>query len=303
MAPKILLLGSNGQVGSAILPLLGTIGEVRPLDRHGADFTKPTTLATIVDDLKPQIIVNAAAYTAVDKAESERELAFRINRDSPLALAQAAARAGALFVHFSTDYVFPGNRAGDAPGYREDDPSGPLSAYGESKLAGEIAIASTDCLYMIFRCAWVYAANGSNFVKTMRRLSHERETLRVVADQIGAPTWAQDIATVTAAVIQRHADDIGAIPPENRGIFHLTAGGRTSWHGFAQAIVAAERKRTGSVATRSVEPIATKEYPLPAKRPAFSVLDNSRLRNVHGIGLEDWHIRFQAFLSDEAASR
>ena len=301
MTARILLLGRGGQVGSALLPLLHALGEVVAPDRNIADLSQPSRLVAVVDEVRPQIIVNAAAYTAVDKAERERELAFRVNRDAPEALAQSAARLGALLVHYSTDYVFGGDSGSDAPGYSENDATGPLGVYGESKLAGEVAIAAAGGAHIVFRTAWVYSATGQNFVRTMRHLSHERETLRVVADQIGTPTWASDIAAVTAAIVGRYCDGTGGMAAEQLGIFHLTSDGRTSWHGFAQTIIEAERARNGPVATVSIEPIAASQYPTAAKRPAFSVLDNSRLQTVYGIALEDWRARFQAFLAAESA--
>lgn len=301
MTMQILLLGKSGQVGSALLPHLRALGNVVAPGRDAADLLQPSRLAALVDETRPRIIVNAAAYTAVDKAESERELAFRVNRDAPEALAQSAARQGALLIHYSTDYVFAGDRVTDAPGYREDDTTAPLCVYGESKLAGEAAVAAAGGAHVILRTAWVYAANGQNFVRTMRRLSHERETLRVVADQVGTPTWAGDIAAVTAAIARRHVGGVDEISGDHLGVFHLTSAGRTSWHGFAQAIIEAERERNGPVVTACIESIATSQYPTPARRPAFSVLDNGRLRAAYGIALEDWRARFQAFLAAESA--
>lgn len=298
MTAKILLLGKGGQVGAALLPLLGKICDVVAPDRAIADLSRPDSLSDIVEEVAPDLIVNAAAYTAVDKAESDRDLAFLVNRDAPGALARAAARRGALLIHYSTDYVFSGERSADAPAYREDEQTGPLGVYGQSKRAGEVAVAAAQGDHIILRTAWVYAENGANFVKTIRRLLHEREILRVVDDQIGAPTWARDIAGVTAAIAERHID--GRAGP--LGLFHLTSHGRTSWHGFARAIWEAERDRRPSVATRTIEPIATSAYPTPAKRPAFSVLDSERIHQAYGLAVGDWQSRFQAFLASETAS-
>lgn len=284
-------------MGSALLPVLAAMGEVIAPGREEADLSVPETLTALVASAAPQVIVNAAAYTAVDKAESEPDLAFRVNRDAPGILAQVAADRGALLVHYSTDYVFPGDRAADAPAYREDDATGPLGVYGESKLAGEAAVAAAGGAHVILRTAWVYAANGANFVKTMRRLAREREMLRVVADQIGTPTWGADIAAVTGSIIARYFS-AGGLSEAERGVFHMTAGGRTSWHGFAEAIVAAMRERE-SIAAQSVQPITTADYPTPARRPAFSVLDTSRLRDTYGIAIDDWRARFQSFLDLE----
>src|SRR5690606_30920524 len=243
------------------------------------------TLAGLVYRIAPDVVVNAAAYTAVDRAESERDAAFRANAQAPAALAAACARRDALLVHYSTDYVFDGT--GTRP-YREDDPVAPLGVYGESKLAGEQAILASGARHMIFRTAWVYADRGSNFMLTMLRLAGERDELRVVADQFGTPTPAALIADTTAAILDR--------PSTASGLWHLTAGDGTSWHGFAEAIV--ERAHALGRIERQprILPIATADYPTPARRPAYSRLDCSRLERDWGISLPGWQTALAAVL-------
>jgi dTDP-4-dehydrorhamnose reductase len=283
---KILLLGANGQVGHELARSLKPLGNIVATTRSGvlngeaceiADFDRPDSLPSLVDRVSPDIVVNAAAYTAVDRAESEPEAAFRANAEAPGKLAKACVENDILLVHYSTDYVFDGQ--GTRP-YREDDPTSPLGVYGASKLAGEQAIEASGCRRLIFRTAWVYGNHGANFMRTMLRLGAEREELRVVADQVGTPTPAPLIADVTAQVI--------ASSPHASGVFHLTAEGQTSWHGFASAIVAGAHRR-GLLARRpQVLPISTADYPTPAKRPAYSRLDTSRLRNDMAIVLPVW---------------
>src|SRR5690606_7183465 len=291
---RMLLLGANGQVGHELRRALAPLGEVVCTARGGrqeggacevADFDKPDTLAGLVYRIAPDVVVNAAAYTAVDRAESERDPAFRANAQAPAALAAACARRDALLVHYSTDYVFDGT--GTRP-YREDDPVAPLGVYGESKLAGERAILASGARHRSFRTAWVYAGRGSNFMLTMLRLARERDELRVVADQVGAPTPAALIADTTAAILDR--------PSTTSGLWHLTAGDGTSWHGFAEAIV--ERAHAlGVIARRPrVIPIAAAEYPTPARRPAYSKLDCGRLQRDFGIELPDWRTALAAVL-------
>ncbi len=284
---KILLLGANGQVGHELRRSLVPLGEIVCATRNGqmsdasaceiGDFDQPQSLAALVERIAPDIVVNAAAYTAVDRAESEREAAFRANAEAPGALARACAERNALLVHYSTDYVFDGT--GTRP-YREDDPTAPLGVYGESKLAGEQAIRDSGCRHMIFRTAWVYAAHGKNFMLTMLRLARERNELRVVADQVGTPTPAALIADVTAAVL--------AQPFRDSGIWHLTATGQASWHGFADAIVDEAHARGLIERKPAVTPIATADYPTPARRPAYSCLDTSKLAHDFAIDLPEW---------------
>ncbi len=283
---KLMLTGATGQVGWELARSLMPLGEVVALDRAACDLSRPETLAARVAEIRPDVIVNAAAYTAVDRAESEEMLATRINGDAVGELARAARAHDALLVHFSTDYVFDGSKP--TP-YVEDDPVAPLNAYGRSKLAGEQAIAATGCDHLIFRTTWVYAARGGNFVRTMLRLGAERESLRVVADQIGAPTWARNIADATALATAQAMAERRALRFES-GLFHLAGGGTTHWRDFAVAIFDEARRcrpdRRLAIAT--VEPIATADYPTPARRPANSCLDQWQLKNRFGIKLPDW---------------
>ena len=284
---KILLLGATGQVGTECLRSLAPLGELVVATRSGslpdgtacevADFDVPDSLATLVGNVGPDVVVNAAAYTAVDLAESEREMAWRVNAEAPGVLARACASRDALLVHYSTDYVFDG--AGSRP-YREDDPTAPLGVYGESKLAGEKEIRASEARHLILRTAWVYAAHGKNFLRTMLRLGSERETLRVVSDQVGSPTSAGLIADTTARLL--------AMPGIPEGVRHLTSSGETSWHGFATAIFAYAREQGLLARVPNVEPISTREYPTPAKRPAYSVLDGTRLAMDLGESRPEW---------------
>jgi len=285
-ALRILLLGANGQVGTELRRSLAPLGELIAATRNGqldgepceqADCDDPTGLAVLVERVRPGIVVNATAYTAVDRAEQEREAAWRVNADAPGALAAACARQGARLVHYSTDYVFDGR--GTRP-YREDDPPNPLGVYGASKLAGEEALRAGGASHMIFRTAWVYAAHSHNFLRTMLRLGDERDVLRVVADQVGTPTPASLIADVTANAL-RHSS-------QPTGTWHLTAEGQTTWHGFAEAIFSGAARRGLLRRVPRVDAIASSEYPTPAARPAYSVLDTHRLRATFGISLPAW---------------
>ena len=266
---KILLTGPTGQVGWELAPRLGALGEVVALDRPALDLADGDAIRARVRDLRPDVIVNAAAYTAVDRAESEPDRANAINATAPGVLAEEAKSLGALLVHYSTDYVFDGTKA--VP-YTEDDAPNPLSVYGRTKLDGERAIQASGCRHLILRTGWVYASRGHNFLLTMLRLGAERSELRVVDDQRGAPTWARDIAEATVALLAK--------PPN--GLFHLTAAGETTWHGCACEIM-----RLAGL-TPVVHRIRTAEYPTAARRPASSVLDNARLRAVAGIVMPAW---------------
>ncbi|MCC7248059.1 MAG: dTDP-4-dehydrorhamnose reductase [Lysobacter sp.] len=288
---KVLLFGANGQVGHALRSALAPIGDVVATTRSGAlddgvacetaDFDRPDTLAEIVARIAPVAVVNAAAYTAVDRAESDRDAAFRANAEAPAALAAACARAGIPLIHYSTDYVFDGTATRP---YREDDATAPLGVYGASKLAGEDAIRASGAQHAILRTAWVYAAHGKNFMRTMLRLAAEREELRVVADQVGSPTTADWIAAATVPVLRAMLD----APERSVGVRHLTAAGETTWHGFATAIVDAAHAR-GLIARKpTVVPIATVDYPTPARRPGYSVLDNGCLSAELGIPWPHW---------------
>ncbi|KAF1709298.1 dTDP-4-dehydrorhamnose reductase [Pseudoxanthomonas kalamensis DSM 18571] len=294
---KFLLLGANGQVGHELRRSLAPLGEVICTTRSGrlpdgaaceiADFDRPDTLAPLVGRLSPDVVVNAAAYTAVDRAETEPEAAYHANAEAPASLAQACASCGALLVHYSTDYVFDGTRTRP---YREDDPTSPLGVYGASKLAGEQAIRNSGARHLIFRTAWVYASHGRNFMRTMLRLAGERDELRVVADQVGTPTSATLIADVTAQILGQ--------PFRESGLWHLTATGQTSWHGFAEAIVGQAHERGLIARMPTIVPITTAEYPTLAKRPVYSCLDTSRLREGFAIDLSPWEQSLRRVLRD-----
>ncbi|HZH43627.1 MAG TPA: dTDP-4-dehydrorhamnose reductase [Lysobacter sp.] len=292
---KLLLIGANGQVGDALRPRLAALGEVIVTTRSGTlpdgtacerlDLGEDGAARRVVETHRPDVVVNAAAYTAVDRAEDERDAAFRANADAPGELAHACAALDVPLVHYSTDYVFDGR--GERP-YREDDDTAPLGAYGESKLAGEQAIRTSGCRHVILRTAWVYGLHGHNFLRTMLRLAAERDELRVVADQVGAPTPAWLIADVTRALIEQGRTDLG--------VRHLTANGQTSWHGFASAIVETAHAR-GLLARRvPVVPITTAEFPTRARRPAYSVLDCGALQRDAGIQLPRWDAALAATL-------
>lgn len=266
---RILLTGATGQVGWELRRTLAPLGEVKAFDRFGLDLADTPVLVATVRALQPEVIVNAAAYTAVDKAEAERDLAFAINATAPRVLAEEAKRIGALLVHYSTDYVFDGEKADP---YVESDATRPINAYGASKLAGEQAIQKSACRHLILRTSWVYGPRGKNFYLTMLRLARERPELKVVDDQVGAPTSSLEIARATAMLLGKSA----------QGLYHMTAAGETSWYGFARAIL----ERLG-IATPVVA-IPTAEYPTPAKRPRNSRLDCARLRSEHGVSLAHW---------------
>ncbi|PZS59778.1 dTDP-4-dehydrorhamnose reductase [Stenotrophomonas maltophilia] len=283
----VLVFGGNGQVGQELLRALAPLGKVVATTRSGtlpdgsacetADFGQPESLPALLDRLQPSIVVNAAAYTAVDRAEQEVDAAFAANAQAPGVIARWCAAHSVPFVHYSTDYVFDGQ--GTAP-YREDEPTAPLGVYGTSKRDGEDAVRAAGGRHLIFRTAWVYASHGANFLRTMLRVGAERDVLRVVADQVGTPTPAALIADVTAQALQH--------PGRLSGTWHLTATGQTSWHGFAEAIFA-EALATGVLAkVPTVEAIPSSEYPTPAKRPAWSVLDNRKLQQDFGIVLPTW---------------
>lgn len=289
---KILLLGKNGQVGWELQRSLAPLGELVACDFDSpaplrADFSNPASLSALVQSVRPDVIVNAAAHTAVDKAESEPELAQAINAEAPAVLAREAADLGALLVHYSTDYVFDGS--GEWP-RDESAPTGPLSVYGRTKLAAEQAIAASGCRHLILRTSWVYGLHGANFMKTMLRLGRERDELRVVGDQIGAPTWTRHLADVSALILARRE-----VPD---GLYHLAAAGETSWHGYAEAIFK-EARRTGLLdKSPVVRRITSAEFPLPAARPANSRLDCSRFQRDFGLALPDWRSGLVDCLAD-----
>lgn len=293
---KLLLLGGNGQVGRELRRALPALGHVVVATRAGAegelaaDFDAPDSVGELVRRIAPDVVVNAVAHTAVDRAESEPDAAFRVNALAPAAIAQACAATGALLLHYSTDYVFDGSASRP---YREDDVTAPLGVYGASKLAGEEAVRASGARHAILRTAWVYAAHGKNFLHTMLRLASERDELRVVADQIGAPTPAAWIADASARIVAH------GVPAS--GTWHLVAAGETSWHGFAEAIID-EALAAGLLARRPrVLPITTADYPTPARRPAYFVLDTTRLRRDFGIAAPEWRDGLHAVIEGLAA--
>jgi len=282
---KILLLGKNGQVGWELQRSLAPLGELIALDRHSqdglsGDLSDLDALRATIREVRPDVIVNAAAYTAVDKAESETELADRVNAQASQVMAEEAAALNAWLVHYSTDYVFSGQ--GSTP-WQETDAVAPVNHYGASKLAGEQAITASGCKHLIFRTSWVYAARGNNFAKTMLRLAKDRETLNVIADQIGAPTGADLIADVTALAIQKVVHQ-----PELAGLYHLAAGGEVSWHGYASHVIQFAKANAQELAVESVVPIETTAYPTPARRPLNSRLNTQKLRDNFSLHLPDW---------------
>jgi dTDP-4-dehydrorhamnose reductase len=316
MKPKILLTGKNGQVGSELAQLLPRLGEVVALGRQQLDLGNAEEIRRTIRHLRPQIIVNAAAYTAVDEAEKEEALARAINADAPGVMAEEAKKIGAALVHYSTDYVFDGSKA--TP-YDENDPPYPLNVYGKSKLEGERAIVSTGVPHLVFRSEWVYATSGRNFLLTILRLATQRDELRIVRDQVGSPTWSRAIAAATVKVLARLMEKDGANPAAAftvaGGTYHLTSAGETSWYEFARSILEEAagpphgspwfNAATGGnqLITSRVIPITTSEYPTPARRPAYSVLSNRKFRNAMNFQLQDWrthlHMAFQETPAEE----
>jgi dTDP-4-dehydrorhamnose reductase len=280
--PTILVTGVNGQVGFELLRTLQGLGRVVALDRVAMDLSDLDRIRSVIRELKPSIVINPAAYTAVDKAETDVEAATRLNVDAPRVLAEEAAQSDATLIHYSTDYVFDGSK--DGP-YVEDDVTNPKNVYGRTKLAGEQAIAESGCAHLILRTSWVYGRRGKNFLLTMLKLGAERPELRVVADQIGAPTWANTIATTTAHIVAQglvaHEADWWS---KRSGIYHFTCVGETSWHGFAKAIFDIAMSGSGP----KVLPIPASEYPVPAERPANSRMSHSKLTETFGLRLPHW---------------
>ncbi|CAM8642699.1 RfbD dTDP-4-dehydrorhamnose reductase [Oxalobacteraceae bacterium] len=283
---RILVLGRSGQVGTALTQSLQGLGELIALDRAQLDLTNPDAIRTTLREIQPQIVINAAAYTAVDAAESDQAMAFQINAVAPRVMAEESERLGAALIHYSTDYVFDGGKQG---AWIEDDATAPLSIYGHSKLAGEQAITDVGGTHLILRTSWVYGLHGKNFLLTMLKLAESRDSLAVVDDQIGAPTWALTIADATSAII-RDAGEPGQLAALS-GIYHLCAGGHTSWFGFAQAIfshASVQRKP-------QLRPITTAEYPTPAQRPHNSILNTDKFRRSFG-DLPTWDDALQTCL-------
>jgi dTDP-4-dehydrorhamnose reductase len=302
---RILLTGKNGQVGAELAALLPRIAEVAAFDRTELNLLNPDRIRQAIRDVKPTVIVNAAAYTSVDQAESEKEQARIINADAPALMAEEAKRIGAALVHYSTDYVFDGGRI---LAYDETDPPKPINVYGETKLAGEQAIRAIGLPHLIFRTAWVYGTRGRNFLLTMLRLATEREELRVVHDQFGAPTWSREIAKGTARILEQLTQQGQDAMSRFGGIYHMTAAGKTSWYEFAKAILEIAvitapgvdwfATATGGrpLVVRRITPIATEQYPTLARRPAYSVLSNCRLKQIFGLELPDWRAQLRSAL-------
>ena len=289
---RILLTGTRGQVGSALKPLLESHGTIIAPPTTEFDLSKPEMLTSQLESLKPDLIINPAAYTAVDRAEDEREQAFLVNAKGPERLAKWAAANHVPLVHFSTDYVF--NGSGDRP-WREDSPTEPLSAYGASKLAGDVAVQAAGGAHLIVRTSWVYAAKGTNFLRTIARLAGERKELRIVADQIGAPTSAQAIASAVAGIVLPNLTTLHDQFARRGGVVNLVCAGETSWHGFATAIVGGLKSRGVTLAVESIAPIATADFPTKAVRPGNSRLDLTRLKAQFGVAMPPW----QAALAHE----
>jgi len=288
---KILISGANGQVGWELQRTLAPLGEVIALGRDALDLSSADAIRHSVRQIAPDLIVNAAAYTAVDKAEEDRDLALLVNGIAPGVLAEEAKLLNAALVHYSTDYVFDGLKG--AP-YEEIDATHPASVYGKTKLAGEKAIAAVGAPHLILRTSWVYGARGKNFMRTMLRLASERDELRVVDDQIGAPTWSRMIAEATGVILAQclHKGAVAGVLRDKGGLYHLTAAGQTSWFGFASEIVQRADRRP------RMTPIAAAEYPLPAPRPAYSVMSNAKLARMFDIHLPNWRASL-ALCADE----
>lgn len=284
---KILLLGRNGQVGWELQRSLAPLGELLALDRQQADLSKPESLRAIIRQFKPDWVVNAGAYTAVDKAESDADLAYKINAEAVGVVAEEVEKLGAWLIHYSTDYVFDGKKLTE---YLETDIVNPLSIYGKTKLAGEQLIQKSKCNYLIFRTSWVFAARGNNFAKSMLKLAAEREELGIVADQFGAPTSAELIADISALCIQKIATNAKINKFNMPCIYHLAAGGETSWHLFAQHVIAKATMlgMTFKANTEQIKPIATSDYPLPAARPKNSKLNTNKLSRDFSVNLPHW---------------
>ena len=310
MKPKILLIGKNGQLGDDLQHILPRLGAVVATGREQLDLSRPSEVRKLIRDVLPALIVNAAAYTAVDQAETDEASARAINSEAPGVIAEEAKKIGAALVHYSTDYVFDG--AKNFP-YEENDSPNPISVYGETKLAGEQAIRDSGVNHLIFRTSWLYSTHGKNFLLTIVRLATEREELRIVQDQIGAPTWSREIATATVRALEQIRDrrDRTAAWLECTGTYHMTAGGETNWYEFTQAILheaqAARSARWLRAATNEkdlltcrVIPITAAEYPTPARRPAYSVLSNSKLGRIFEMQLPPWRNQLKLMFASSA---
>ncbi|WP_316353885.1 dTDP-4-dehydrorhamnose reductase [Candidatus Trichorickettsia mobilis] len=301
---KILLFGKNGQVGFELQRTLATLGEVKALGSKELDITNFLELRNCIRQYAPNVIVNAAAYTAVDKAETTPELAYLTNSEAITVMAEEAKLLNAWLIHYSTDYVFNGAKASP---YIENDNTAPLSIYGKSKKAGEDAIIASNCKHLILRTSWVYATHGANFAKTILRLAKERDKLSIVNDQFGAPTSAELISDITALILYRifYDPDLTVTADTDlsfqstSGIYHLVASGKTSWYGFAVRLIEDAIAEGAELKCRAdnIKPISTSDYPLPAKRPINSSLDTSKLRKKFGLTIPDWELHSKRFIS------
>ncbi|SFN30619.1 dTDP-4-dehydrorhamnose reductase [Formivibrio citricus] len=292
-SPRILITGKNGQVGFELQRSLAVLGEIVAMDREECDLADPDAIRALVREVRPDIIVNPAAHTAVDKAESESELAAAINATAPAVLAEEAAKLGALIVHYSTDYVFNGSKQG---WYTETDAPDPQSVYGKTKLAGEQAVAAGNPRHIILRTSWVFGAHGGNFLKTILRLARERDSLRIIADQHGAPTSAALLADITAQIVAQYlrSENQASFP---FGLYHAVSQGETTWHGYASHIVEVSRRRGQEFKVGEIAPIPTSEYPLPAPRPANSRLSADKLQKAFGLVLPSWQTQVEQVLT------
>ena len=298
--PRVLVTGADGQLGRALRSAIGASAEVIACNRSALDLSAPEQIRNKIRELAPDVILNAGAYTAVDRAESEQGLAMEINGRAPGVLAEEAARAGALLIHYSTDYVFDGSKTGP---WVENDTTNPLNVYGATKLAGEEAIRQVGGRYLIFRTSWVYAPEGKNFVLTMLRLGRERDSLNVVNDQVGAPTTAAELARATDTIVTGILEDrFGKSSDEWAGTYHMTCVGSVSWCGFARAIFGRASGLLGGK-TPSVNPIATSEYPTPANRPLNSVLSSEKLHLRFGVQLASWESALDEVIAEIAATK
>jgi dTDP-4-dehydrorhamnose reductase len=304
MTPTILLTGKNGQVGEELLRVLPRLGIVTALGRQELDLSRSEDIRQIIRDVRPNLIVNAAAYTAVDQAEEDESAARAINAHAPAVLAEEAKRVGATLVHYSTDYVFDGSKKSP---YEENDATNPLNVYGKTKLEGEQAIRNAGVPHLIFRTSWVYATRGKNFLLTILRLATQQEELRIVQDQTGAPTWSREVAVATTKILAQLLRENGGSSFQGRtGTYHMTASGETTWYDFAGAVLkeSSDTPQTASwfaaatngrpSITRRVVPITTEEFPTPARRPLYSVLSNSLLTKTFGVALPNWREQMNA---------
>ncbi|KAB8315324.1 dTDP-4-dehydrorhamnose reductase [Tolypothrix campylonemoides VB511288] len=300
---RVLLTGITGQVGWELQRTLMTLGEVVPAGRKVSsaglrmDLSQPDTIRYVIREVKPNLIINAAAYTAVDKAEAEPELAMAVNGTAPGVIAEEAKLLGAGVIHYSTDYVFNGNQS--TP-YTEQDEPDPQNIYGKTKLAGEKAIQAIGVPYLILRTSWVYGLRGKNFLLTMLKLAQERQELRVVDDQVGAPSWSRLIAESTAQILSQGTQDMTVFLNSNSGIYHLTATGQTSWYGFAKAIFE-NISNSSHHKLKNLVAIPSKEYITPAKRPAYSSLDTHKISNTFGLCLPSWQVNLELLLGAESS--